>query len=353
MPNSIIKEKSLIMSKPAPTLISGLFRGCDVGTSNLVAAANTAGGIELKRIRNAFIEIDEEQKSRLAHSQISAVHIKNNSYIVGDEAIAMARILGKDLRRPMASGVLNPEEKDGRQVITALVKALLGEPRVEDEPCCFSVPAVAVDNPTKTGTVWHTGFFTTLINQLGFEAIPVNEALAIVYAECAEDDHSGIAISHGAGQVNVCASYKLVGSLEFSIARSGDWIDQNSAIAVGTSIAKVMKVKEHPDFDLLNPDALDDEIGPALAYHYTAMIKYELQHLVREWSRMKLDFPEPVPIVLSGGTASIKGFRDLWEQEFDRFAKKTPLPFKVKEVRMAKDPFGAVARGLLTYAMSR
>jgi len=331
-------------------------RGLDVGTSNLVAAQlNKDGQVVTKRLRNAFIEIDEEQKARLSQGGLNAVHIKDRSYIVGDEAISIARILNKEVRRPMASGVLNPDEKDGRSVIGLLIKALLGEPSEDDEKVCFSIPAVAVDAVTKTNNIWHTGFFSSLLENMGYQPEPINEALAIVYAECAEDGHSGIAISHGAGQVNVCASYKLVGSLEFSIARSGDWVDQNSATASGVSIARVLKVKEDPNFDLLDYETVDDEIGPALFYHYSAMIKYEIMHLAREWMKMKsqLDFPDSIPIVLSGGTASIKGFKELWELELNRFQKKNTLPFKIKEVRMAKDPFGAVAKGLLTYAMSQ
>lgn len=326
----------------------------DVGTSNLVLARlGKDGKVELNRLRNAFVEIDEEQKAKLAASDLNAVHIKEHSYIVGDEAISIARILNKEVRRPMASGILNPQEKEARSVVSALVKALVGDPQEDDEKICFSVPAVPVDNP-KANTVWHAGFFGKLLERFGYAAEPVNEALAIIYAECAADDHSGIAISHGAGQVNVCASYKLVGSLEFSICRSGDWIDINSAAGVGTSVAKILKVKEDPKFDLLAYDEVDEEIGEALYHHYIAMIRYEIQHLVREWTKMKdqLDFPEPIPIVLSGGTASISGFKELWEEELQKFQKKNPLPFKVKEVRMAKDPLGAVARGLLTYALA-
>jgi hypothetical protein len=212
---------------------------------------------------------------------------------------------------------------------------------------------VPLDNP-KANNVWHTGFFSNLLEDLGYVPEPVNEALAIVYAECANEDHCGIAISHGAGQVNVAASYKLIASIEFSVARSGDWIDQHSAASVGTSIARILKLKENPEFDLMKPDALDDEMGPALFFHYKEMIRYEIKHLVTQWAKMKsqLDFPDAIPIILSGGTASLKGFRDLWEEELNRFKKKTPLPFKVTEIRMAKDPFGAVARGLLTYCLS-
>lgn len=327
--------------------------GLDLGTANLCVARVVGDQIETKRLRNAFVEIDEEQSQRLISGSLNTVKIGDKSYIVGDEAISIARILNVAVRRPMANGVLNPEEREGRAVISALVKALVGTAQDYGEKCSFSIPSVPVDN-VKANTVWHTGFFSGLLDKLGYSPEPVNEALAIIYAECADDDHCGIAISHGAGQVNVAASYKLVGNLQFSVCRSGDWIDQNSAAAVGTPISRVLKIKEDPNFDLSNPEKLDDEIGPALYYHYVAMIKYELQNLTREWAKMKnqLDFPDAIPIVLSGGTALIKGFKDIWEQEFIKFEKKNPLPFKVKEIRMAKDPLGAVARGLLTYSLT-
>lgn len=332
-----------------------LGKSLDVGTSNLVSAKmdKKDNQIEVKKIRNAFIEINAEQAQRLAAGSLNAVHIKDKAYIVGDDAISIARILNKEVRRPMASGILNPAEKEGRDVIGALVKALLGEPDYDGERCCFSVPAVPVDNP-KANTYWHSGFFSQLLENLGYNPEPINEALAIVYAECADDEHSGIAISHGGGQINICASYKLVGTLDFSISRGGDWIDSMTSSAIGAPIAQVLKVKEDPEFDLLNASSLDDEIGQALFYHYKALIRYELQTLMQEWSKMKtqLDFPAPIPIVLSGGTASLKGFKDLWEEELKKFQLKTPLPFKIKHVRMAKDPLGAVARGLLTYALS-
>ena len=330
-------------------------KALDVGTANLCAATmdKKDNQIEVKKLRNAFVDIDTEQRQRLAAGNLNAVSIKDKAYIVGDDAIAIARILNKPVRRPMASGVLNPAEKEGRDVIASLVRALLGTPDYDGEKCAFSIPAVPIDNP-KANTVWHQGFFSQLLENLGYDPEAVNEALAIIYAECADDDHSGIAISHGGGQINICASYKLVGTLDFSISRGGDWIDSQTSAAIGIPIAQVLKVKESPDFDLLNASSLDDEIGQAIYYHYKALIRYEIQSLVKEWSKMKsqLDFPAPIPIVLSGGTALLRGFKDLWEEELKRFQAKNPLPFKIKEVRMAKDPLGSVARGLLTYALS-
>jgi len=124
--------------------------GLDVGTSNLVTARLIGEQVETKRLRNAFVEIDEEQSQRLISGTINTVRINDHSYIVGDEAISIARILNQPVRRPMANGVLNPEERDGRSVIGALVKALVGEGN--EQRCCFSIPAVPLDNP-KANTV--------------------------------------------------------------------------------------------------------------------------------------------------------------------------------------------------------
>jgi actin-related protein len=55
----------------------------------------------------------------------------------------------------------------------------------------------------------------------------------------------------------------------------------------------------------------------------------------------------PLPIVLSGGTAKPKGFKDL----FERALKAQPLPIEISEVRLAADPLTSTARGALIAAM--
>jgi actin-related protein len=54
-----------------------------------------------------------------------------------------------------------------------------------------------------------------------------------------------------------------------------------------------------------------------------------------------------VPIVLSGGTAKPKGFREL----FERMLRSKPMPLEVSEIRMARDPLTATARGALIAAL--
>jgi hypothetical protein len=55
----------------------------------------------------------------------------------------------------------------------------------------------------------------------------------------------------------------------------------------------------------------------------------------------------PIPIVLSGGTAKPRGFKEL----FDKALKSKPLPIEIGQLRMASDPLTATARGALIAAM--
>ena len=56
----------------------------------------------------------------------------------------------------------------------------------------------------------------------------------------------------------------------------------------------------------------------------------------------------PVPLVLSGGTAMPKGFRDRFEKIFN----ESNLPIQVSEVRMAANPLEAAAKGALVAALA-
>ena len=57
----------------------------------------------------------------------------------------------------------------------------------------------------------------------------------------------------------------------------------------------------------------------------------------------------PVPLVVSGGTSKAEGFLEFFNQVFQD--KRKRFPVDVSEIRTAKDPLEAVARGLLVQAI--
>ena len=53
----------------------------------------------------------------------------------------------------------------------------------------------------------------------------LRRVLLLAYEGLVDNDLTGIAISMGAGMCNVCVMYQGMSSLSFSVARGGDWID--------------------------------------------------------------------------------------------------------------------------------
>ena len=66
--------------------------------------------------------------------------------------------------------------------------------------------------------------------------------------------------------------------------------------------------------------------------------------------RGTIELPCSLPMIISGGTALAKNFKEFFEQAFNTVKAKFPIP--VSEVRLATSPLNAVAEGLLVAALN-
>jgi len=322
-------------------------RGIDIGTMNIVSAKQvTKGKIETSRVRDAFLDLEAGAKKMLKLSGVNFIDQGDDGIIVvGDAALEMANVFGREARRPLSRGLISAGEMDALGILGVMIKNLLGAPEVEGEHCFFSVPAAPVDEDRDV--VYHKGVFERIITECGFKATPSNEAMAIIYAETAKDGFSGLGISFGSGMCNLALSINGMEGLTFSVARGGDWIDEGAAKATGSTQSRMCAIKER-GIDLLAPTSREEE---ALALYYKALIEYCIDHTASEFARIKDRFslPKAVPIVVSGGTALAGNFLPFFQQTFE--SKRKKFPIEVSEIRQASDPLNAVARGLLIQAL--
>lgn len=320
--------------------------GLDIGTMNLVAARRTAKGVESRRMRDAFLDLDPGAKKMLKLSGVNFIERKDELLIVGDAALETANVFGKEARRPLSQGLLAAGEIDALEVLGLLVKHVLGDPVEQNEICYFSVPAAPVDAPDRD-VIYHRGVLQRIVEECGFEAVASNEAMAIIFAETAKEGFSGLGISFGSGMCNVALAVNTIEGMSFSVARGGDWIDAGAAKAVGTTQARMCALKE-AGFNLLDPKGREQE---ALALYYKSLIEYCLDNIAAQFQRIKGQFalPKPVPLVISGGTSMAGGFKEFFEQVLEK--KRRRFPIEVSEVRQSKEPLNAVAQGLLLQAM--
>jgi len=327
----------------------------DIGTCFLVSSRRDDNGqIQIKSIRDSFLDLDNEAqvKNMLKLSKTDFIESGEKIYIIGDPALVLANIFRREVRRPLSQGVISPGELEAERVLAVLLDNVLGKATVPGETCFFSVPAAAVDKTMDV--IYHQAMFSKIISNMGYKAVPLNEAAAIVYSNAAKENFSALALSFGAGMVNVCLMFQTMIGMAFSISRSGDWIDESAARVTGTTASRIMAIKEK-GVDLMDAEKGDPKLlreREAIQVYYKSLIMYALDTVKNEFLKKQgsIDLPSSVPIILSGGTSKATNFREFFETAFNSTKEKFPIP--VSEIRMANDPLNAVAEGLLVAAMN-
>lgn len=320
----------------------------DPGTANLVVAFHgDNGNVKTVRMRNVFIEVPDNTFTRKMLEQLQAPYfeIDGKLYLAGNEAFELANTFGKELRRPMSSGVISSNESDAIPMITAMVERLLVEAGADkDTVCAYSCPADPVDSPIDC--VFHQSIVEGILRKNEIQPQKVTEGHAVVLSELGHDQFTGVGISWGGGMVNICVSYRSIPVVSFSSARAGDWIDEKAAQACGIVKPRMTSAKESADFSLVGTPKNRQEA--ALVSYYEAAIQYTLENItkrLRDGNDMP-NFSEPVEIVCAGGTASPKGFAEM----FNNVLKRSGFDIPVKRVRVASEPLFTVVRGALIAA---
>jgi len=332
-------------------------KGLDLGTGNVVSATyEAANQVAYRRDRDIFVELpsnanDAKQFMDMAGSKL--VEIDGKNYAIGEEAVNFSSFLGEDFKRPLKNGMINPEEEDlAIDILNVIIGGVIGKPSKPDELCVYSVPAEPIDSVKNV--LYHQKTAQMLIDSHGYKSKPLNEATAIVYSELKNNSLTGIAISFGAGMINIAVSYKGLPVFSFSTARGGDWIDEQVKLATGKPTSEITIIKEQ-ELDLTAED--DGRILQYLRMYYEELVDYTISNIIRKFEQAKRIPPaldaknknaEALPIVLAGGTSMPKGFPELFRDRIE----KANFPFKISEILIASEPLFAVANGCLIYADS-
>ena len=329
-------------------------KGLDCGTSFYIAATEDS----IKKQRNAFLTVDGEVKQvklMLKRQRIPFVEKAGKVHIVGQHAFNYAQIFStSELKRPMKSGLLNPTEKDALPVLNAIIGELLGEAK-DGETCVYCIPSKPIDVQREVS--YHEDVLRTIIEQYGYSVKKIEEAVAIGYEGLVDTQLTGVAISMGAGMCNIAVMYQGMTALSFSVSRGGDWIDENVSMDTGVSRAKVTSIKENSNTldlssanyqNIYEEDTDEANVLIAIRSYYGALVNYLLTNLKVQFEGVENvpNFPDPVPIVIGGGTSLVKGFLDVFNEQFDQ----NDFPIPISEIVHIEDAHTAVARGCLSEA---
>jgi hypothetical protein len=320
--------------------------GLDVGTSRIAIAAKDGDEFVFRSRRNAFVAVPFSKMTERMLARERVPHVTRNGDILvyGDESEPFADLFHLETRRPMSRGVLNPDEPDGPLLIRTLIEALAGDDDRRRTRLCFSVPAPALDGDG--AITFHEAALRQLLEELGYDAMSINEGLAVIYSELDRSNYTGLGVSFGGGLCNVCLAYLSAPLFSFSVSKAGDFIDC-AAAAVSGELATRVRITKEQSFAFNGNFA--DKMRQAIGVYYNEMIQAVVAGLETAFSN-SLNVPKigrPIPVVLSGGSALPAGFRDRFEKKL----RETELPVPISEVILAADPLNATAKGALVAAL--
>ncbi len=329
--------------------------GVDVGTFFFQTAEQIEDKIDIKTIRNAFVELDASEDTEEILEQNNWQYIKDGKryYVLGEDSMRVSRMFpGKvQLRRPMQDGILNKGEDKKMLVLAKIIETSLGKAPDKNSTVCICVSSEPVDGAVDS--LFHRARLEGMFKRLGWNVKVIEEGHAVILSERPtitdikgkEIPYSGIGISFGAGKVNCVLAYRGLSVVGMSCARAGDWLDSKVSDQTDVPLTQVTSIKENKlDFD--NIDYGDDVIF-ALDAYCTNMIQYVFKNFAKKFSQIKSQFEAPLDIIIAGGTSMPKGF----EKKVRAVVEELDLPFEIKSVKKAKDPRNSVVKGLLTQAL--
>ena len=319
--------------------------GLDVGTSRIVVARMAGKKYEYEAQLNAFFALPHSRltESLLQRENVFHEVIRGEIVVSGNDAERLAEVFHAETRRPMKEGILNAQEPHAVDVVRRVITKLVGK-AAEGQKVIFSVPAPTSGNDG--GIRHHQESIRQILTDLGYEAIPIEEGLAVVFGELSAANFSGIGISCGSGLCNVCLAVLSVPVISFSVSRAGDFIDSQAALVTG-DMATHMRVQKEQGFRLHGMNG--DRVNNALAVYYDDVIENLVKSLKESISStQKLPrMTQAIPLVLAGGTAMPEGF----QERFKTALLAHELPIKLSEVRVSSEPLNSTARGALMAAL--
>ncbi len=323
-----------------------LGKGLDVGTAFIYATEKVGDDVAFKVERDAFMEIpySDHLKTIFERDNVRYIEKDGQLYAIGNGALRFANLFQRSVRRPMERGVMSPKEKEALPIMKLIIENVLGRPRHAGEIVYFSIPATPID--ADFDVLYHQHIITSFLSGLGYTPKPIHEGLAVIYAELAEENFTGLGISFGGGMTNVCLANLSVPVVSFSIARGGDWIDQQVARVVDLPVSAVTAWKE-TNLDLDKKENLS-RIEQALSIYYDALLDYVMNHLKQELSESAMHLEKPLIVVVAGGTAKPRGFL----KKFQETITRAQLPFEVESVSLAPQLLHSVSKGALIAAIA-
>lgn len=328
----------------------------DIGAARLKSLRHEGGRLVGRTCRGdcVVLENGESQRTLLNHMRAPHAICEEAIVVFGAHAADFSRLFHSPCRPLLAEGRVPAKDPAARQILAALVDALLPAPRQAGELCCLSYPG-APGAETPEGDADYE-FYSRLLRPRGYEPVVLNAGMGAILAEMVESAFTGIGIDFGAATTEASAAHLGREIACCSIPRGGHWIDEQFALRneeynwnpQGERYLDLQGVAGWKESLSAPPGESADGREKLLAEICRELIAQVLNEIAAQFTDagVSREIPQPVSVVVSGGTARLPGFEELLRSALRRF----PLPVEVGNLRTAAGGDYTVARGGLIYA---
>ena len=330
--------------------------GLDLGSSQIRCLRRRGGKLVGRSSRALFATLPDAPPYRdlLDAGRVPYAVCDGALTLVGDNAADYSSLFHVRPQSLLPQGHLPTNDPVARQSTAALVELLLGEPDPPGEICCLTLPGGEVSRSLATSN--ELEFFTRLIRLRGFIPQVLSAGMAAVLAHLVSHSFTGIGLSLGAATSELVLAHRGLELAVCSSPRGGDWLDELIAEHFGDVICDTSGAK----YLDLEQAAVRREafVGTLAAPHdeaarFVAEIHQDLAcALVRlaavEFAQQPrtLEVPQPLPVIVVGGVARIRGFGELLQHA----SEAARFPLTICEIQLATDNDFTVAHGCLIKA---
>lgn len=264
--------------------------GLDISDNIAIAVETDDGKAKIFDHPLVFLTLADDQASSLLLKKYSSSYIRHDGQIhmIGNDAINLSIIFGRDLVRPIKNGRLSKPE-----LMVAAISKLLEKAGVkpEDAHVVFTVPAQSSDNSFESS--YYRVFIEDVLTRVKVGTVSaVSHSQAVAFNELIEYDLTGVVVDIGYDLINVSLNYLAIPALEFSLNYGSNWISERVANALNVQVQHAAKMPQ-------------DDLAVA---HFTSVFKEQLMADIVRVIESAVGVPsynEAVNLIVSG--SGVKG----------------------------------------------
>ena len=335
-PVGTVSKKQVVAYRPEGPI------GIDIGTTSIVLAEGRGKSVYSIKQTNfsTSFPLGSYTKNVLFEHEVPYFQLSNFEYLQGYATETISNTFHGDPLWQYSKD--SEQEQEGLCLIEGILQNIISRPKIPAVPLYFSVPGESLEGGNSL--LYQTGIIQSFLAGLGYSARPINEGLAVVMAELADNNFTGIGVSIGGGMCNICLAYLSIPVLSFSIQKAGDYIDKQVSVCTGELLYNVKAAKEKT-FSLLEKPT--NQVERALKIYYDDMVQAVVSSMKSRFRKVDLPIYGPIPLVFSGGVMKTKGLIEAFEKALGN----TKLPVEFSQIQQATDPLTSVAKGALVKAM--